>query len=216
MQYDYEKVFNELSEEIAELEIKPFYKLFGTLYFPNKSLQSELEQIKKKYYKIQELVEDKSQYIERLYNVSQILKRPEIKILVLLKKLDGNVSPHIELEILSSLSEKQGIELDNIYREYNILIERVKNDGVNQYLLKELFTNNKLRNASKENRTIINKNEYWNSLKKYYYDLHDRAFLDASLTDIKKNLQNKNIIYASHTRTQLVNDLKEVRAMSHL
>lgn len=205
---EYIETYGELSKRISEIEEKPSYDLFIKLYGSNISLKSELEQINIRYTKLYELAFEKSVYVDRLYNVWKILNKPEIKMLMLLSRVDSSFPKSIIEQVLTVVSDKKYAEIDDIYFEYNSLIEVINKDNINHQVLNNLFVNKKME----ENIcSVIDVEAYWKKLKQYYYNLRDRVFLNPTLTDIKDELIEQHIISVSFKRTQLVEDLKQVR-----
>jgi len=212
----YENVFDELNNELTELEAKPFYDLFKKLYCSNYSLRNELEQVSRRYYKVHELVNDKSRYTERLYELLQILSKPEFKILSLLKEMEdekGNGLP-LECTVCRIITNDKYSAVVDVYKEFDLLIEQIKNDDVNSSVLENLFKR-KVDCAEKsrknEKSTIKSDDRYWKILKEYYYRLRDGVFLDVTLTEIKNDLIRQNVISAWHSRSELKKDLRQVR-----
>lgn len=205
---EYIETYGELSKRISEIEEKPSYDLFVKLYGSNISLKSELEQINIRYTKLYELAFEKSVYVERLYNVWKILNKPEIKMLMLLSRVDSSFPKSIIEQVLTVVSDKKYAEIDDIYFEYNSLIEVINSDNINHQVLNNLFVNKKME---ENNCSVIDVEAYWQKLKQYYYNLRDKVFLNSTLTDIKDDLTKKHIISSSFKRTQLVEDLKQVR-----
>lgn len=119
----YEKVFDELNDELTELEAKPFYELFKKLYCSNYSLRSELDQISKRYYKLQELVADKSHQVERLYDLLQVVKKPEVKILSLLKEMEDRNIVQLEHNVVGIITNDENYVLEEIFKEFDWLVE---------------------------------------------------------------------------------------------
>ena len=99
---------------------------------------------------------------------------------------------------------------DDIYFDYNSLIEVINKDKVNKQILNDWLAKKKKKENNSES-LIIDDEAYWKKLKQYYYNLRDKVFLNPTLTDIKDELTEQHIISASFKRTQLVEDLKKVR-----
>ena len=192
---EYIESYSGLSKRISEIEEKSSYDLFVKLYGSNISLKNELEQINSRYLKLYELAFEKSEYVDQLYNIRKLLNKPEIKILVLLSRL---------------VSNKKYSKIDDIYFEYNSLIEVIYKDNVNQQILNDWIAKKKENNS--DNCLIIDDEAYWKNLKQYYYNLRDRVFLNSTLTDIMKDLIEQHTICTSFKRTQLLGDLKLVRS----
>ena len=215
----YEKVFDELNNELTELEAKPFYDLFKKLYCSNYSLRNELEQVSRKYYKMHELVKDKSQYVERLYDLLQILRKPEIRILSLLKALeDENIVP-LENTVAKIITNNEHSAILDIYKEFDNLVEQIKNDSISSSALENLCkkkTDSGENSRKNEKNTIKSEDRYWKILKQYYYNLRDGVFLDASLSKIKNDLIRQNVISAWHSRGELKKDLKQIRDKNYV
>lgn len=204
----YIESYSELSKRISEIEEKSSYDLFVKLYGSNISLKNELEQINSRYLKLYELAFEKSEYVEQLYNIRKLLNKPEIKILMLLSRLDSRFPQSSIEQVLMVASNNKYSKVDDICFDYNSLIEVINKDKVNKQILNDWLAKKK----KKENNSLIIDDEaYWKRLKQYYYNLRDKVFLNPTLTDIKDELKEQHIISASFKRTQLVEDLKQVR-----
>lgn len=212
MNTGYEKVFDELNNELTQLEAKPFYDFFKKLYCSNYSLRNELEQVSRRYYKLHELVNDKSQGVERLYELLQILRKPEVKILSLLKEVgNGNTVP-LEHAVVGIITNYECSVLEEICKEFDCLVEQIKNDNVNRAVLENLCNHE----TDDENKIIKSDDRYWEVLRQYYYELRSQVFLDVSLTKIKNDLIQQNIVSARIKRSELVESLKQVRDNNYL
>ena len=118
----YIESYSELSKRISEIEEKSSYDLFVKLYGSNISLKNELEQINSRYSKLYELAFEKSEYVEQLYNIRKLLNKPEIKILMLLSRLDSSFSQSSIEQVLMVASNNKYSKVDDIYFDYNSLI----------------------------------------------------------------------------------------------
>ena len=87
----------------------------------------------------------------------------------------------------------------------------INKDKVNKQVLNDWLAKKKKKDNNSDNRSIIDAETYWKNLKQYYYNLRDRIFLNFTLTNIKDELTEQHIISASFKRTQLIEDLKQVR-----
>lgn len=207
----YIESYSELSKRISEIEEKSSYDLFVKLYGSNISLKNELEQINSRYIKLYELAFEKSEYVEQLYNIRKLLNKPEIKILMLLSRLDSSFSQSSIEQVLMVASNNKYSKVDAIYFDYNSLIELINKDKVNKQVLNDWLAKKKKKDNNSDNRSIIDAEAYWKNLKQYYYNLRDRIFLNPTLTNIKDELTEQHIISASFKRTQLIEDLKQVK-----
>lgn len=207
----YIESYSELSKRISEIEEKSSYDLFVKLYGSNISLKNELEQINSRYSKLYELAFEKSEYIEQLYNIRKLLNKPEIKILMLLSRLDSSFSQSSIEQVLMVASNNKYSKVDDIYFDYNSLIEVINKDKVNKQILNDWLAKKKKKENNSDNSLIIDDEAYWKKLKQCYYNLRDKVFLNPTLTDIKDELTEQHIISVSFKRTQLVEDLKQVR-----
>ena len=207
---EYIESYSGLSKRISEIEEKSSYDLFVKLYGSNISLKNELEQINSRYLKLYELAFEKSEYVDQLYNIRKLLNKPEIKILVLLSRLDTRFPQSSIEQVLMVVSNKKYSKIDDIYFEYNSLIEVIYKDNVNQQILNDWIAKKKENNS--DNCLIIDDEAYWKNLKQYYYNLRDRGFLNSTLTDLMKDLIEQHTICTSFKRTQLLGDLKLVRS----
>lgn len=207
----YIESYSELSKRISEIEEKSSYDLFVKLYGSNISLKNELEQINSRYSKLYELTFEKSEYVEQLYNIRKLLNKPEIKILMLLSRLDSSFSQSSIEQVLMVASNNKYSKVDDIYFDYNSLIEVINKDKVNKQILNDWLAKKKKKENNSDNSLIIDDEAYWKKLKQYYYNLRDKVFLNPTLTDIKDELTEQHIISASLKRTQLVKDFKQVR-----
>lgn len=124
----YIESYSELSKRISEIEEKSSYDLFVKLYGSNISLKNELEQINSRYSKLYELAFEKSEYVEQLYNIRKLLNKPEIKILMLLSRLDSSFSQSSIEQVLMVASNNKYSKVDDIYFDYNSLIEVINKD----------------------------------------------------------------------------------------
>lgn len=215
----YEKVFDELNNELTELEAKPFYDLFKKLYCSNYSLRNELEQVSRRYYKVHGLINDKSQYVERLYELSKILNKPEFKILSLLKEMEDENGLSLECMVCRIITKDKYPAVVDVYKEFDLLMEQIRSDDVNSSVLENLFKRkvDYAENSRKnEKRTIKSDDRYWKILKEYYYKLRDGVFLDVTLTEIKNDLIRQNVISAWHSRGELKKDLRQVRDKNYI
>ena len=208
----YENLFDELNNELTELETKPFYELFKNLYCSNYSLRRELDQISRRYYKLQEIIANKSHQVERLFELLQVLKKPEVKILSLLKELETENIVKIEHTVVGIITNDENSVLEEICKEFDSLVEQIKKDNVNGPVLESLC-NHKIND---ENKVIKSDDRYWVLLREYYYKLRDRVFLDVSLRKIKSALMQQNIVSATLKRSELVESLKQVRDNNYL
>lgn len=208
---EYIESYSELSKRISELEEKSSYDLFVKLYGSNISLKNELEQINSRYIKLYELAFEKSEYIDQLYNIGKLLNKPEIKMLKLLSILDCRFPQSSIEQILMTASNKKYAKIDDVYFEYNSLIEVINKDNVNKQILNDWLAKKKKKENNSDNYLIIDDEAYWKKLKQYYYNLRDKVFLNPTLIEIKDELTEQHIISASYKRTQLVEDLKQVR-----
>ena len=84
-------------------------------------------------------------------------------------------------------------------------------DKVNKQILNDWLAKKKKKENNSDNSLIIDDEAYWKKLKLYYYNLRDKVFLNPTLTDVKDELTEQHIISVSFKRTQLVEDLKQVR-----
>ena len=207
----YIESYSELSKRISEIEEKSSYDLFVKLYGSNISLKNELEQINSRYSKLYELAFEKSEYVDQLYNIRKLLNKPEIKILMLLNRLDSRFPQSSIEQVLMVASNNKYSKVDDIYFDYNSLIEVINKDKVNKQILNDWLAKKKKKENNSDNSLIIDDEAYWKKLKQYYYNLRDKVFLNPTLTDIKDELTEQHIISASFKRTQLVEDLKQVR-----
>lgn len=212
MNTGYEKVFDELNNELTELEAKPFYDLFKKLYCSNYSLRNELEQVSRRYYKLHELVNDKSQCVERLYELLQILSKPEVKMLSLLKEVENGNTVPLEHTVVGIVTNYECFALEEICKEFDCLVEQIKNDNVNRAVLENLYNHE----SDEQNNIIKSDDRYWEVLRQYYYELRGQVFLDVSLTKIKNDLIQQNIVSARLKRSELVESLKQVRDNNYL
>ena len=130
MNTGYEKVFDELINELTQLEAKPFYDLFKKLYCSNYSLRNELEQVSRRYYKLHEIVNNKRQCVERLYELLQVLSKPEVKILSLLKEVENGNTVSLEHTVVGIITNYEYSVLEEICKEFDCLVEQIKNDNV--------------------------------------------------------------------------------------
>ena len=208
----YEKVFDELNNELTQLEAKPFYDLFKKLYCSNYSLRNELEQVSRRYYKLHEIVNNKSQCVERLYELLQVLSKPEVKILSLLKEVENGNTVSLEHTVVGIITNYEYSVLEEICKEFDCLVEQIKNDNVNRAVLESLYNHE----SDDENNIIKSDDRYWEVLRQYYYELRDQVFLDVSLTKIKNDLIQQNIVSARLKRSELVESLKQVRDNNYL
>lgn len=161
MSTGYEKVFDELDNELIQLEAKPFYDLFKKLYCPNYSLRNELEQVSRRYYKVNELINDKSQYVEKLYELSQIVSKPEFKILSLIKEMEdekGNELP-LECTVCRIITNDKYSAVVDVYKEFDLFMEQIKKDDVNSSVLENLFKRKVdcAENSRKMKRALLNR-----------------------------------------------------------
>lgn len=202
--------YDKLNKRILEIESKPSYDLFKKLYGSNISLQNELTQTNSRYNRLQELVFEKSVYVDHLYKVWKILKKPEIKIVVLLSLVDSDFQKSFFEQVLEKVSEKKYVEIDDVYLEYKSLIEMINKDDINHQILKNLFGHKKNKEDISDNCSIIDDEAYWKILEQYYYNLGDKAFLNPTLTRLKQHLIERHIVNASFKRSQLFEDLKQV------
>lgn len=212
MNTGYEKVFDELNNELTQLEAKPFYDLFKKLYCSNYSLRNELEQVSRRYYKLHEIVNNKSQCVERLYELLQVLSKPEVKILSLLKEVENGNTVSLEHTVVGIITNYEYSVLEEICKEFDCLVEQIKNDNVNRAVLESLYNHE----SDDENNIIKSDDRYWEVLRQYYYELRDQVFLDVSLTKIKNDLIQQNIVSARLKRSELVESLKQVRDNNYL
>ena len=212
MNTGYEKVFDELNNELTQLEAKPFYDLFKKLYCSNYSLRNELEQVSRRYYKLHEIVNNKSQCVERLYELLQVLSKPEVKILSLLKEVENGNTVSLEHTVVGIITNYEYSVLEEICKEFDCLVEQIKNDNVNRVVLESLYNHE----SDDENNIIKSDDRYWEVLRQYYYELRGQVFLDVSLTKIKNDLIQQNIVSARLKRSELVESLKQVRDNNYL
>lgn len=212
MNTGYEKVFDELNNELTQLEAKPFYDLFKKLYCSNYSLRNELEQVSRRYYKLHEIVNNKSQCVERLYELLQVLSKPEVKILSLLKEVENGNTVSLEHTVVGIITNYEYSVLEEICKEFDCLVEQIKNDNVNRAVLESLYNHE----SDDENNIIKSDDRYWEVLRQYYYELRGQVFLDVSLTKIKNDLIQQNIVSARLKRSELVESLKQVRDNNYL
>lgn len=210
MNTGYEKVFDELNNELTQLEAKPFYDLFKKLYCSNYSLRNELEQVSRRYYKLHEIVNNKSQCVERLYELLQVLSKPEVKILSLLKEVENGNTVSLEHTVVGIITNYEYSVLEEICKEFDCLVEQIKNDNVNRAVLESLYNHE----SDDENNIIKSDDRYWEVLRQYYYELRGQVFLDVSLT--KNDLIQQNIVSARLKRSELVESLKQVRDNNYL
>lgn len=161
--------------------------------------------------KLYELAFEKSEYVEQLYNIRKLLNKPEIKILMLLNRLDSRFPQSSIEQVLMVASNNKYSKVDAIYFDYNSLIELINKDKVNKQILNDWLAKKKKKETNSDNSLIIDDEAYWKKLKQYYYNLRDKVFLNPTLTDIKDELTEQHIISASFKRTKLVEDLKQVR-----
>ena len=212
MNTGYEKVFDELNNELTQLEAKPFYDLFKKLYCSNYSLRNELEQVSRRYYKLHKIVNNKSQCVERLYELLQVLSKPEVKILSLLKEVENGNTVSLEHTVVGIITNYEYSVLEEICKEFDCLVEQIKNDNVNRAVLESLYNHE----SDDENNIIKSDDRYWEVLRQYYYELRGQVFLDVSLTKIKNDLIQQNIVSARLKRSELVESLKQVRDNNYL
>lgn len=133
----YIESYSELSKRISEIEEKSSYDLFVKLYGSNISLKNELEQINSRYLKLYELAFEKSEYVEQLYNIRKLLNKPEIKILMLLSRLDSRFPQSSIEQVLIVASNNKYSKVDDVYFDYNSLIEVINKDKVNKQILND-------------------------------------------------------------------------------
>ena len=212
MNTGYEKVFDELNNELTQLEAKPFYDLFKKLYCSNYSLRNELEQVSRRYYKLHQIVNNKSQCVERLYELLQVLSKPEVKILSLLKEVENGNTVSLEHTVVGIITNYEYSVLEEICKEFDCLVEQIKNDNVNRAVLESLYNHE----SDDENNIIKSDDRYWEVLRQYYYELRCQVFLYVSLTKIKNDLIQQNIVSARLKRSELVESLKQVRDNNYL
>lgn len=205
-------MFDELNNELTQLEAKPFYDLFKKLYCSNYSLRNELEQVSRRYYKLHEIVNNKSQCVERLYELLQVLSKPEVKILSLLKEVENGNTVSLEHTVVGIITNYEYSVLEEICKEFDCLVEQIKNDNVNRAVLESLYNHE----SDDENNIIKSDDRYWEVLRQYYYELRGQVFLDVSLTKIKNDLIQQNIVSARLKRSELVESLKQVRDNNYL
>ena len=212
MNIGHEKVFDELNNELTQLEAKPFYDLFKKLYCSNYSLRNELEQVSRRYYKLHELVNNKSKCVERLYELLQVLSKPEVKILSLLKEVENEKTVPFEHAVVGIITNYEYSVLEEICKEFDCLVEKIKKDNVNRAVLENLYNHE----SDDENNIIKSDDRYWEVLRQYYYELRGQVFLDVSLSKIKNDLIQRNIVSARLKRSELVESLKQVRDNNYL
>ena len=147
---EYIESYSELNKRISEIEGKSSYDLFVKLYGSNISLKNELEQINSRYIKLYELAFEKSEYVDQLYNIRKLLNKPEIKMLKLLSILDSRFPQSSIEQILMTASNKKYAKIDDIYFDYNSLIEVINKDKVNKQILNDWL-------AKKKNIHSLNK-----------------------------------------------------------
>ena len=135
---------------------------------------------------------------------------------MLLKELGVEISEAFEHKALLAVSDNQNVNLEEICNEFDALVEIIRQDDINRDVLEELCDYNNPYEKKEETSTIKVEERYWEILKQYYYNLREKVFLNVSITEIKKDLRSQNIVYASHTCSQLVADLKQVRANNYI
>lgn len=165
----YIESYSELSKRISEIEEKSSYDLFVKLYGSNISLKNELEQINSRYIKLYELAFEKSEYVDQLYNIRKLLNKSEIKMLKLLSILDCRFPQSSVEQILMTASNKKYEKIDDVYFEYNSLIEVINKDKVNKQVLNDWLAKKKKKENNSDNSLIIDDEAYWKKLKQYYY-----------------------------------------------
>lgn len=201
---------DEIKDEIIKIEKRQSYDLFRDLYCPETSLDDEFLKLSQRYYKLQELVYDKSRIVERLWEIMIIIRKPEVKITLLLSILDNETSKLIENNLIDMI-DGQGNTIEELYNEYDELVEKIRKDNIKYDVMDKILENNKFRNIKQDRRDIVDIDEYWRILKQYFYSLRDRGFLNSSIADLKEELLEQNVINKSCKREQIIFDLKQIR-----
>ena len=158
-----------------------------------------------------ELAVEKSDTLKQLYDIRKLLKEPLWRYLCCYSLLDSSLSQSSIEQVLMVASNNKYSKVDDIYFDYNSLIEVINKDKVNKQILNDWLAKKKKKENNSDNSLIIDDEAYWKRLKQYYYNLQDKVFLNPTLTDIKVELTEQHIISAPFKRTQLVEDLKQVR-----
>ena len=102
--------------------------------------------------------------------------------------------------------------LEAIRKEFDYLVEQINDDNVNKNVLGKISS----RECVDENNINKSEDRYWEVLTQYYYELRNQVFLDVSLTQIRNDLRQQNIVSTSFTRSELVESLKQVRDNNYL
>ena len=153
---------------------------------------------------------DKSRIVERLWEIMIIIRKPEVKITLLLSILDNETSKLIENNLIDMI-DGQGNTIEELYNEYDELVEKIRKDNIKYDVMDKILENNKFRNIKQDRRDIVDIDEYWRILKQYFYSLRDRGFLNSSIADLKEELLEQNVINKSCKREQIIFDLKQIR-----